>query len=589
VHYCRFAHESEGLEADIRELLEDRLYRFFLAGEGADAPSPASHPASPDPGSAAGIDDAGTGRAVADVLDRLCRTAAVERYTRGNPSLAERAAHDAVAWCANRLVQAKPNESLQALDRLAAWRVSSVESETESLDQALLRLSQAKGVLGSSAELDFLTGRLHDLRTSPATAAARPVGAAHSAGASHLVAASHREEAGNSEGVTSAAGEPKASVDLALQRQAVRSAVTAAHREIDWLIAVRRQQFLTAAFVESFPAFVAELNDLLPRLAAVQQRLRDFFGAPGALWDRELREWEEVPWEDLERLARELESEDSLERLARLLGRMSRTGTSPAPTASQTATQVTKESVAVGRSEVDGVKTGTDLGSLTAGELALLADEATRPLFDKRYADGDLVIRSYKTREERKHRSTEASPPRETQLEEEGPIVVCVDTSGSMAGEPERVAKLATLALTRAALATGRRCFLVFFSTQIHCIEVTDVGASIDRLVGYLRGSVRGGTDVAPALRKAIEVLESSSYANADVLVVSDFRIPKVPAAIRSLIGREQTERGTRFHSLTITNKPVHDAFFLFDYRWLYDISNPISRGIPPDAFRLLR
>lgn len=588
MHYCRFAHESEGLEADIRELLEDRLYRFFLSDEEADTASPASHPASPDSGRSAGIEDAGTERAVTDALDRLCRTAAVERYTRGNPSLAERAAHDAVAWCANRLAQAKPNESLQALDRLAVSTVDSPVSETESLDQALLRLSQAKSVLGNSAELDFLSGRLHDLRKTPATGATRRAGASHLAGAAHVVAAGRIEESANSDGTASGVGEPKSSVELAVHRQAIRSTVTAAHREVDRLIAVRRRQLLTAAFVESFPAFVSELNDLLPRLAAVEQRLRDFFGTPGTLWDRELRDWEAVPWEDLERLARELESERSLNRLARLLGRMSRTGTAPAPTASQSASVVPRETVAVGRSEVDGVTTGTDLGSLTAGELALLADETTRPLFEKRYADGDLVIRSYKTKEERRHCSIETSPPPDSRVEEEGPIVVCVDTSGSMAGEPERVAKLTTLALTRAALATGRRCFLVFFSTEIQCIEVTELGASIDRLVNYLRGSVRGGTDPAPALRKAVEVLESSSYANADVLVVSDFRIPKVPAAIRSLIAREQTERGTRFHSLTITNKSVHDAFFLFDYRWLYDISNPVSRGISPEAFRLL-
>lgn len=541
MHYCRFAHDSSGLEADLRELLEERLYRFFLSGDAV-----GTEPHAPR------VADRGTGRAVTDVLDRLCRTASVEGYTRGNAPLAERAAHDAVAWCANRLAQAQSNENLRALDELGAWG-------RDTHEQALSRLARATALFGATEELSFLTRRLQELQSTAPVGEVPPLGAA-----------------------------VPARVEVALRRQAVRTATTAAHREIDRLVAERRRELLTSAFVESFPAFVAELNDLLPRLAAVQERLKDFFGNPGKLWDRELREWEAVPWEDLERLAGELESEDSLKRLAHLLGRMGRTAPAPAPAESSAESVVTRETVAVGRSEVDGVTTGTDLGSLTAGELALLADETTRPLFDKRFADADLVIRSYKTREEREHRSIELESPPDSRSEDEGPIVMCVDTSGSMAGEPERVAKLTTLALARAAVSMGRRCFLIFYSTQIHCIEVTDVGASIHRLVDYLHGSVRGGTDPAPALRKAVEVLRSSSYANADVLVVSDFRIPKVPAAIRSLIDREQTERGTRFHSLTITDKPVHDPFFLFDYRWLYDISNPISRGISPDAFRLL-
>lgn len=46
---------------------------------------------------------------------------------------------------------------------------------------------------------------------------------------------------------------------------------------------------------------------------------------------------------------------------------------------------------------------------------------------------------------------------------EQGPILLCLDTSGSMQGEPESVAKALALEATRAALRQRRRCLLYAF------------------------------------------------------------------------------------------------------------------------------
>lgn len=536
MHYCRFVHESLAVEKEYRELLEDRLYRFFVSGEPDGAPGP---PAS------------GEHAAVISVLDRLCRTAAVEAYTRGNSDLSERAAHDAVAWCANRLHQSRHDDTIQDLDGVG--KLLEVDPRRMSAEDALAAAKAwlaATSRLGeSSAELQFLNRQVADL-------------------------AHHRGRAG---------ADREASVPL----YAARAVAAAVRLEARRLIEARRQSILSAVFAETFPAFVTELTDLLPRLAETQRRLEDFFGAPGRLWDRELREWEEVPWSDLSRIAAALEQEPSIRRLARLLGRMHERGVGAEPELVPVS-HVSTDSVATGRSEVDGVAAGSDLSSLTDQELALLADTETSALFDKRFADSRLLIRSYKTREDVHTEHVRWETRGRGRPVEAGPIILCVDTSGSMAGDPERVAKLLTLAITRSALAEGRQCFLVFFSTEITCIEVTNLADSIDSLVAYLTGSVRGGTDVAPALRRATDLLRTESYQNADVLVVSDFRIPKIPGAVRRLVNEAQTENSTRFHSLTITDKPVRDTFFLFDYRWHYDVSNPLQPGIADDAFRLL-
>ena len=185
VHYCRFVHESLAVEEEYRELLEERLYRFFVAGEPDGAPGP---PAS------------GEHAAVISVLDRLCHTAAVEECTRGNSALSERAAHDAVAWCANRLHQGRHDATIQDLDRLGELLEDDPRrmSAQDALAAAEAWLAATSRLGESSAELQFLNRQVADLarnrgrtdedrRATVQLHAARAVGAAVRSEARRLV------------------------------------------------------------------------------------------------------------------------------------------------------------------------------------------------------------------------------------------------------------------------------------------------------------------------------------------------------------------------------------------------------------------
>ncbi|WP_455381330.1 VWA domain-containing protein, partial [Salinispira pacifica] len=165
--------------------------------------------------------------------------------------------------------------------------------------------------------------------------------------------------------------------------------------------------------------------------------------------------------------------------------------------------------------------------------------------------------------------------------DDRGPIVLCVDTSGSMAGLPERVAKAISLAVLKTAVREGRRAYLISFSDRIETIEITDPGESLESLIEFLRRSFYGGTDLRPAIDRAIEVTARPEYANADILVVSDFRVPKILDRHVRRIKERQRTAGTGFYSLTVNRSPVLDTFNIFDRSWLYDISNPENRGIP--------
>ena len=81
-------------------------------------------------------------------------------------------------------------------------------------------------------------------------------------------------------------------------------------------------------------------------------------------------------------------------------------------------------------------------------------------------------------------------------------------------------------------------------------------------------------------------MLGGKEFANADVLVISDFRVPKIADRFISAIKAQQS-RGTLFHSLTVAREPVRDPLHIFDHSWLFNVTEGV-RGIGPDTLRFL-
>jgi uncharacterized protein with von Willebrand factor type A (vWA) domain len=155
-----------------------------------------------------------------------------------------------------------------------------------------------------------------------------------------------------------------------------------------------------------------------------------------------------------------------------------------------------------------------------------------------------------------------------------------------MLGDPELVAKAMTLALARRLEKDRRDIHVVAFSTQIRTLTLRAPYPDLSGLCGFLAGSFHGGTDLRPALAESLRVLEAGPFTHADVLVISDFRVPKIADRFIGRI-KVQQRRGTLFHSLTVARGPVRDPLHIFDHSWLFNISEG-ARGIRPDTLRFL-
>ena len=224
------------------------------------------------------------------------------------------------------------------------------------------------------------------------------------------------------------------------------------------------------------------------------------------------------------------------------------------------------------KEEIVGIRLGKDIEHTLPSELALLSDDETSILFDLKYVESRLMCFDMHGLQQRTIEENTEVEMSTTEKDQKGPMILCVDTSGSMMGQPETVAKAVALYLASKAKEENRECYLINFSTGISTLDFSG-SDGLPSLIKFLSSSFHGGTDVAPALRHALDIMNQDKYEKADLLVISDFIMSELPNDIFRL-SKEQRERGNSFHSLVID-----DCFLsntqptLFDFEWVYNPS----------------
>ena len=213
-------------------------------------------------------------------------------------------------------------------------------------------------------------------------------------------------------------------------------------------------------------------------------------------------------------------------------------------------------------SDIVGVQEGNDVLSVLPSEYVYLSSPLLEPVFYVKYADRRLQTFA--------HRScSPARPVRQGREKEEvqrkGAMIVCVDTSGSMFGRKERIAKSMAWELVEMARKRRRPLYLITFAVRVRCVEVTSL-APDEWYRDFLKATFTGGTDCNAVLRKALKMLGHEGFAFADVLLVSDFEFGECTEAVQAGI-LEARQRGTRFYGLSLGKAP-NKLCGLFDKIW---------------------
>lgn len=158
---------------------------------------------------------------------------------------------------------------------------------------------------------------------------------------------------------------------------------------------------------------------------------------------------------------------------------------------------------------------------------------------------------------------------------EKGPLIVCVDTSGSMQGACEQVAKAVVLEAMRTAHAQRRPCYVYAFGGPEELLEreLSLDPQGLANLSEFLGLSFHGGTDVDAPLERAVAKLGEARWRLADVLLATDGEFGATPAFADKV--REARETlGLRVQGILIGDRETigllelsDDIFWVHDWR----------------------
>jgi len=294
--------------------------------------------------------------------------------------------------------------------------------------------------------------------------------------------------------------------------------------------------------------FLEELYKKIEKFMRLEKLLLPFIGDLGRLWDLSNRPFETSGFEILEQFAKLLEQDESLQELAKMIGKQSRT--------QEIFEKEMRDKVVI--------KTEWHPKPAYRGEI------------DVKFAQKQLLSFAYqndRAEDKEEHENEEVEVAKKDQ---KGPVIICVDTSGSMQGTPENIAKTVTFALSKIAMEEERKCYLISFSTGIETLDMSDFksGDALTRIVQFLRMSFNGGTDASPALKHAVQMLQKDGYKNADVLMISDFVMESLPETLVKSI-EEEKKKNTDFYSLVIGSSGNQRTIACFNHNWVYDTTEP--------------
>ncbi len=344
----------------------------------------------------------------------------------------------------------------------------------------------------------------------------------------------------------------------------------------DALLQAKILAYQLTKFGEARDNYVELLGQKVEEYRRLQSIINPFSEYLG--WDMSRDLWQSTSFDALQQYDEILQDEDSLRRLADLLGQLREAEIELEEEAFEK-TIVRQEWVVnpLAKTEIVGIHESQDLSHLLSSEAALLSDPATETAFLKKFADERLLTLRYEDRKlvRSEHQVMEVN--QRVKQREKGPFIVCVDTSQSMMGRPEEIAKVLTLGILKMAINSNRRAYLISFSTGIKTIDLYDIANSIDELAAFLRMSFYGGTDATLALYEALRQLKNHDYADADVLMISDFVMYKIDQDVLNEVKYYQQNKGTEFHSLALADEANAALLNAFDTNWIY---NPKQKGI---------
>jgi uncharacterized protein with von Willebrand factor type A (vWA) domain len=279
---------------------------------------------------------------------------------------------------------------------------------------------------------------------------------------------------------------------------------------------------------------------------------------PGRGWDLSLKELQREYFANLELYAKILAKNPDLKKILDLLGRIKLEYGSRRLTVSP-----------LGKSEVHSLTRSHDVQHMIPSEAIKLKHPVLKRKFFADMMEGKLLTYALQGT------SWVGGPPRQKR---KGPVVALVDTSGSMHGSPECLAKAVILAIAKKMLPDHRDVRVILFSGtgQTRSIELTKKEKMASEFLQFLASSFSGGTDFNTALKSGLESLKQPEFKGADLMFITDGMAALSDKNLTDNWKKVKSDQDARVFSMIIGNdnagglQPISDYVFFVqnDRHW---------------------
>lgn len=298
-----------------------------------------------------------------------------------------------------------------------------------------------------------------------------------------------------------------------------------------------------------------------------------------------LRARDRHEWREIERLQAIVQARPELVALIQRLGREVRSvdaPTRPHPRDAGTHAKGGRKAIRtllIGvPGELRGLAHGGRLEQMLPSEAQQLRHPVLRKLWRARRAEARLLHYDSQAelidwRSDPHERPSERNAPPAAEALARGPVIVALDTSGSMRGAPEAIAKAIVLEALRAAVRERRTCKLIAFGAAGEVFE-RDLGLGgegLAALLDLIGQGFDGGTDVAAPIERAIDCVRTARWASADLLIASDGEFGCTPATLAAL-DEARSELGLRVQGVLIGDRETLGLLNVADHiHWVRD------------------
>ncbi|MCC4766985.1 VWA domain-containing protein [Methanosarcina sp. DH1] len=319
---------------------------------------------------------------------------------------------------------------------------------------------------------------------------------------------------------------------------------------LNFMSSEKAGEALDSVIEESIAVKIEELIPVLEDHLEMLEILSMLF--PGRAWDYSLRALHREYFGNLEKYAALLRKSSSIHEILEQVGRIELEYGSKKLSLSP-----------YSKSEVHSVTLSGDIQTLLPAETVKLKNPLLKRKFYADMLEGKLL--TYQLKGENWN-SDNAGKKRK------GPVVALVDTSASMRGSPELLAKAVVLAVTRRMLTESRDVKVILFSSKWQTVEIelTNKKRMGEEFLEFLKFTFGGGTDFNTALRAGLKAMKNEkSFEGADLLFLTDGYSELSEKPLIREWNEIKAERRARIFSLIIGNYDAGGLQQISDHTYL--------------------